>query len=66
MNIGVGNGGGGTGGALGPPVFSQLYKYFLNGVVLVTMKELSFTKDVLKYRTVGTSFRLRHCILCFN
>ena len=63
-NMGVGNGGG---GAFAPLLFQPtIYKYYLNGAVLLTMKELNFTKDVLKYRPVGTSFRLGHRILCFN
>ena len=53
MNIGVGNGG--DRGGFRPPSFQPtIYKYYLNGVVLVTMKELNFTKDVLKYRAEGT------------
>ena len=47
-------------GGFCPPIFSQLYIYYLNGAVPVTMKELP------KYRPVGTSFRLRHYVLCFN
>ena len=66
--MGVGNGGGM--GGLYPPSFSANYiiklKYYLNGAILVTIKELNFTKDVLQYRPVGISFRLRHCVLCFN
>ena len=64
--MGVGNGGRVEGALAPPPSFSANYIYNLNGVVLMTMKELNFTKDVLKYNAVGTSFRLRHRVLCFN
>ena len=35
-----------------PTIYIHIIKYYLNGAVLVTMKELNFTKDVLKYRPV--------------
>ena len=44
-----------AGGAFAPPVFQPtiyIIKYYLNGAVLVTMKKLNFTKDVLTYRPV--------------
>ena len=39
-------------------------KYYLNGVMLVTMKELNGTKDVLKYGPVGTCALISNLWVC--
>ena len=62
---------GGGGGLLPPPpppfqFFSQLYIYYLNGAILVTIKKLNGTKDVLKYGPVGTCALISNLRVCVH